>query len=158
MSNFFRLFKNKIFPQHYINGYCIGYSGGNDSLFSLSSYTRHGSGVPVPRLKGLNVDKAIALLKEQGFNVKIDSVFVPDQAPGTVVEQDPDAGTNVKEGRTIYLNHDNPTGAGCAPARPDNRAKYLPRGGGCAVKLRVKSWRYHLPVGYSARPGAGSAL
>ena len=73
------------------------------AFFSLSSYTRHGSGIPVPKLKGMNIDRAMALIKEQGFNVKVDSVYVPDQEPGTVVEQDPDAGTNVKEGRTIYL-------------------------------------------------------
>lgn len=73
------------------------------AFFSLSSYTRHGQGIPVPQLKGLNIDKAMATLKEQGFNYKIDSVFVLDQPPGTVVEQDPDAGTNVKENRTIYL-------------------------------------------------------
>jgi beta-lactam-binding protein with PASTA domain len=73
------------------------------AFFSLGSYTRHGSGIPVPKLKGLNIDKAMALLKEQGFNYKIDSVYVADEAPGTVIEQDPDAGTNVKENRTIYL-------------------------------------------------------
>src|SRR4051812_24677628 len=73
------------------------------AFFSLGSYTRHGSGIPVPKLKGLNIDRAMALLKEQGFNYKIDSVYVADEAPGTVIEQDPDAGTNVKENRTIYL-------------------------------------------------------
>ena len=73
------------------------------AFFSLGYYTRHGSGIPVPRLKGLSVERAMALLKDQGFNVKIDSVYVPDQPPGTIVEQDPDAGTNVKEGRTLYL-------------------------------------------------------
>jgi beta-lactam-binding protein with PASTA domain len=73
------------------------------AFFSLGYYTRHGSGIPVPKLKGMNIDRAMALIKEQGFNVTVDSVYVPDQDPGTVVEQDPDAGTNVKEGRTIYL-------------------------------------------------------
>jgi beta-lactam-binding protein with PASTA domain len=73
------------------------------AFFSLDWYTRHGSGIPVPKLTGLSVDKAQALLKEQGFGVSIDSVYVADQSPGTVVEQDPDAGTNVKENRVIYL-------------------------------------------------------
>ena len=72
-------------------------------FFSLSYYTRHGSGVPVPQLKGMDIVKAMNLLKDQGFEFKIDSVYVLDQAPGSVVEQDPDAGTNVKENRTIYL-------------------------------------------------------
>lgn len=71
--------------------------------FSLSFYTRHGEGIPVPQLKGLSVEKAMSLLNDQGFQYKIDSVYVLDQPPGAVVEQDPDAGTNVKENRTIYL-------------------------------------------------------
>jgi beta-lactam-binding protein with PASTA domain len=72
-------------------------------FFSLSIYTRHGMGIPVPLLKGLQVEKAMSILKDQGFEVKIDSVYVLDQPPGAVVEQDPDPGTNVKENRTIYL-------------------------------------------------------
>lgn len=72
-------------------------------FFSLGYYTRHGSGIPVPQLKGLSVEKAIGLLNDQGFDYKIDSVYVLDQPPGAVVEQDPDPGTNVKENRTIYL-------------------------------------------------------
>ncbi|EHQ30878.1 PASTA domain-containing protein [Mucilaginibacter paludis] len=74
------------------------------AFFSLGYYTRHGSGVPVPNLEGMQVNKAIALLEQQGFhNPQIDSVYVLDKAAGTVILQDPDAGTNVKENRTIYL-------------------------------------------------------
>ncbi len=72
------------------------------AFFSLSYYTRHGSGVQVPKVTGIQVDRAIATLKDQGFEVSVDSVYV-DQTPGTVIEQDPDAGTNVKQGRVIYL-------------------------------------------------------
>jgi beta-lactam-binding protein with PASTA domain len=74
------------------------------AFFSLGYYTRHGEGVPVPNLIGLSSEKAIALLDAQGFhNPQIDSVYVLDKAPGSVILQDPDAGTNVKENRTIYL-------------------------------------------------------
>ena len=73
------------------------------AFFCLGIYTRHGSGIPVPRLKGLSADRAIALLKDQGFEYKIDSVYVLDQPPGSVIVQDPDPGTDVKENRTIYL-------------------------------------------------------
>jgi beta-lactam-binding protein with PASTA domain len=73
------------------------------AFFSLGAYTRHGSGIPVPKLKGLSVDRAMSILKDQGFDYKIDSAYVADIAPGTIIEQDPDPGTNVKEGRTIYL-------------------------------------------------------
>lgn len=74
------------------------------AFFSLGIYTRHGSGIPVPKLEGLTVERAIELLDQQGFhNPQIDSVYILDQPPGTVIQQDPDAGTNVKENRTIYL-------------------------------------------------------
>lgn len=73
------------------------------AFFSLSYYTRHGTGIPVPALKGTNINQAIKTLEEQGFEYQVDSTYITDQAPGTVIEQDPDAGTNVKEGRVIYL-------------------------------------------------------
>lgn len=73
------------------------------AFYSLDYYTRHGSGVPVPKVTGMQIDRALSTLKDQSFGVSIDSVYVQDQAPGTVVEQDPDAGINVKEGRVIYL-------------------------------------------------------
>jgi eukaryotic-like serine/threonine-protein kinase len=72
-------------------------------FFSLRYYTRHGEGIPVPKLKGLSVEEAIALLDEQGLSYHIDSVYQMDKQPGIVVEQDPDVNTNVKENRTIYL-------------------------------------------------------
>jgi beta-lactam-binding protein with PASTA domain len=72
-------------------------------FFGLNLYTRHGEGIPVPQLKGMQVDKAMNLLQDQGFQYKIDSVYVLDGQPGAVVEQDPDQGTLVKENRTIYL-------------------------------------------------------
>ena len=72
-------------------------------FYSLGYYTRHGSGIPVPKVTGIQIDRALNTLKDQGFGVSIDSVYVLDQSPGTVIEQDPDAGTNVKEGRVIYL-------------------------------------------------------
>jgi beta-lactam-binding protein with PASTA domain len=60
--------------------------------------------MPVPKLKGLPIATAIKLLEEQGLRYQInDSIYMIDQAPGTIVEQDPDPNTNVKANRTIYL-------------------------------------------------------
>ena len=73
------------------------------AFYSLGYYTRHGSGVLVPKVINMPIDRALSVLKDQGFGASVDSVYVLDQAPGTVIEQDPDAGTNVKEGRMIYL-------------------------------------------------------
>jgi beta-lactam-binding protein with PASTA domain len=73
------------------------------AFFSLDFYTNHGSGIPVPKLKGLSIENATKILTDQGFDLKVDSVYSADGTPGTIIEQDPDAGTNVKDGRVIYL-------------------------------------------------------
>ncbi|SDM77313.1 PASTA domain-containing protein [Daejeonella rubra] len=73
-------------------------------FYSLGFYTHHGEGMPVPKLKGLPIAKAIQLLEEQGLRYQInDSIYMIDQTPGIIVEQDPDPNTNVKANRTIYL-------------------------------------------------------
>ncbi len=72
-------------------------------FYSLNLYTRHGEGLPVPKLKGLSIEKAIQILESQGLRYQIDSVYIMDKEPGLVVEQDPDPNTNVKNNRTIYL-------------------------------------------------------
>ncbi len=72
-------------------------------FFTLGVYTRHGEGLPVPKLKGLSVEEAVKVLEDQGFRYQIDSVYLLDKDPGIVIEQDPDANTNVKQNRTIYL-------------------------------------------------------
>lgn len=73
-------------------------------FYSLGFYTHNGEGMPVPKLKGLPIAKAIQLLEEQGLRYQInDSIYLIDQPPGVIVEQDPDPNTNVKANRTIYL-------------------------------------------------------
>lgn len=72
-------------------------------IFVLNIYTRHGQSLPVPKLKGLTVEKAVELLESQGLTYQIDSVYQVNRPPGTVIEQDPDPNTNVKANRTIYL-------------------------------------------------------
>ncbi len=73
------------------------------AFFSLSFYTNHGEGIPVPPLIGMQADNAIRILEDQGFEYKIDSVYVLDKPSGTIIEQDPDPGTSVKQNRIIYL-------------------------------------------------------
>ena len=73
------------------------------AFFSLSFYTHHGTGIPVPKLEGLPIEKALDILKDQGFDYQVDSVYKADTAPGIVIQQDPDPETLVKENRKIYL-------------------------------------------------------
>lgn len=70
----------------------------------LSSYTHHGESISVPDLRGQKIERLKTFLADKNLDFKVnDSLFVLDQPPGTVLEQDPAPGSKVKEGRTIYL-------------------------------------------------------
>ncbi len=75
------------------------------ALFKLLGvYTHHGETAEVPDFKG----KAIAELdnfvkdKNVGYTI-IDSVYSPQEKPGIVIKQDPEAKSMVKHNRIIYL-------------------------------------------------------
>lgn len=57
----------------------------------------------VPELKGQNIEQAVQTLEGLGLRYELDSVYMMDKPPGMVIEQNPNAGTFVKENRTIYL-------------------------------------------------------
>lgn len=73
------------------------------AFFSLRYYTKHGQGLNVPAVKGLSFNQAVSKLEELGLRYEVDSVYVMDMPPGTVIDQDPEADTFVKDNRTIYL-------------------------------------------------------
>ena len=75
------------------------------SLKWLKSYTKHGTFIEVPSLLGLSLNEADNTLKS--FNlvtqVQDSSNYNPKYSPGAVIEQEPLAGSKVKENRKIYL-------------------------------------------------------
>lgn len=73
------------------------------AFFSLRYYTKHGQGLNVPALKGLSFTQAVSKLESLGLRYEVDSVYIMDTPPGTVVDQDPNPNTFVKDNRTIYL-------------------------------------------------------
>jgi beta-lactam-binding protein with PASTA domain len=70
---------------------------------SLSVITRHGDDVKVPNVTGKDVRTATRLLEAQGFEVHIDSTYVPGKKALLVLDQLPDVGDVVKDGRTLFL-------------------------------------------------------
>lgn len=75
------------------------------TLYGLKLYTRHGKAVLVPEVKALALPDALRILDREGFRYDIiDSLFIDDAIPGTIVEQTPAGGSKVKEGRIIYLS------------------------------------------------------
>lgn len=74
------------------------------AMLWLDKWTRHGDTIVVPSVKTYSYEKAAQELKEDGLLALLsDSVYDNRTAPGTVIEQNPKAGTVVKEGREIYL-------------------------------------------------------
>ena len=74
------------------------------SMLWLDVWTRHGDTISVPAVRTLAYDKAISLLEAEGQKgIVADSVYDSRTAPGTVIEQNPKAGTIVKEGREVFL-------------------------------------------------------
>ncbi len=72
----------------------------------LNSYTRHGSSVSVPDLRGMRIEKVEEFLQFRNLRYKISdsTIFDLNLPPGTVIEQDPQPNAKVKEQRTIYLS------------------------------------------------------
>lgn len=70
----------------------------------LRYYTRHGVAMRVPDLKGLTFTEAGAMLEARQLRaLVIDSVYTDELPKGSIVEQDPVAGLEVKPGRKVYL-------------------------------------------------------
>lgn len=70
----------------------------------LSVWTRHGDTITVPSVRSLQFDRAVSELDSEGLvGIVSDSVYDKGTAPGTVIDQNPKAGTVVKEGREVFL-------------------------------------------------------
>lgn len=73
-------------------------------LKGLDAYTRHGEAVAVPDVKGMTLDEASKMFRNQGLTcVVTDSNYVKNKPAGIILELKPAAGQKVKEGRMIYL-------------------------------------------------------
>jgi len=70
----------------------------------MTGYTRHGESVMVPDLRGQTVSQVDAFLSDKNLNYLVyDSTFVVGKQALEVLEQEPPAGSKVKEERRIYL-------------------------------------------------------
>lgn len=73
-------------------------------IFLLKSYTRHGNAYVVPDLEGLMFDRLYENEATKVFDfVVTDSVYDNSFYPGSIIKQNPSAGSKAKEGRKIYL-------------------------------------------------------
>jgi beta-lactam-binding protein with PASTA domain len=74
------------------------------TLLGIKNYTNHGSAYPVPDLRGLTEKEAQQQIKTEHLRYQIiDSVYLKNTDPGSVVDQFPKPGFKVKHNRTILL-------------------------------------------------------
>lgn len=104
MKDFFGYIKSKVFLKHFaLSIICLAIVLW--ILFKLLGvYTHHGETAEVPDFKGKSIvelDKFVAD-KHVGYII-IDSVYNPEEKPGIVIKQDPEAKSLVKHNRIIYL-------------------------------------------------------
>lgn len=70
----------------------------------LPTTTNHGETIEVPKLVGMTVTQMEDILDSKNLRYQInDSSYSPQMKPFTVLDQTPLAGSQVKEGRKIYL-------------------------------------------------------
>lgn len=69
----------------------------------LKHYTEHGVEIEVPDITGLYLEEAKITLEADGLQLEvIDSTFSTKKPLGTIVEQNPVAGSKAKHGRVVY--------------------------------------------------------
>jgi beta-lactam-binding protein with PASTA domain len=80
-------------------------------LLFIHFYTGHGEeNAKVPEVMGLKINKAIEVLEKEGFKYTVtDTVYQDGQELLAIVDQNPDAGLEVKQGRRVYLVINAPT-------------------------------------------------
>lgn len=70
----------------------------------LRHYTEHGKEVVVPNIAKMHIEEARLFVEATGLHIEvIDSTYSNKTPLGTIVEQNPQAGSRVKNGRTVYV-------------------------------------------------------
>lgn len=74
------------------------------TLYMLDSFTHHGEKIEVPNVLGKSLYDAETMLKDRGLvALVVDSVYDKSAPRGSVLEQSPKSGYEVKGGRMVYL-------------------------------------------------------
>lgn len=74
------------------------------TLYMLDSFTHHGEKIEVPNVLGKSLYDAETMLKDRGLvALVVDSMYDKSAPRGSVLEQSPKSGYEVKGGRMVYL-------------------------------------------------------
>lgn len=104
MVSFFRFLFSKAFVINLLIALVLVCGGVYATLSYLDDFTLHGKTKEVPKLKGEFLHKVDSLLAGGEFTAVVaDSLYLKEVEGGKIIEQDPVAGYEVKQGRKIYL-------------------------------------------------------
>lgn len=104
MRDFFRFLRTKTFFIHFTLAVVSAFLVLWLAFKFMGIYTDHGEVVKVPDFKGKSISQLDNFVKDKNVNYRIiDSLYLPEEKPGTVVNQDPEENSEVKHNRTIYL-------------------------------------------------------
>ena len=70
----------------------------------LNHYTGHGEKMQMPDLRGKTMKEIEVVATKYGFELQVvDSLYLPNQKKGTVVDHTPKPGASIKKNRIIFL-------------------------------------------------------
>ena len=70
----------------------------------LRSYTHHGEQLELPDYVGQNIDEIADRVSDDGFRITVlDSVYLVGKPGHMIIQQNPPAGSKVKENRNVYV-------------------------------------------------------
>ena len=96
--------QNHFFLRNIVFAVCVIIVGVYLTGLLLKVYTRHGQKYEVPNFIGTIAPEARPLASEAKLRLEvIDSIYVPKQRPGMIIDQSPKPGMNVKSGRRVFL-------------------------------------------------------
>lgn len=96
--------RSNILLRNFVMALCIGIILYFVINLCLGIYTRHGQKFVVPQMIGHTLSEAETMAAKGELRIEvIDSLYMPKQKPGQILDQSPKPGMGVKKGRRIFL-------------------------------------------------------
>ena len=102
--NLFQKISRNVIARNLILAFCAIAVFVGVAALALNIFTRHNQHNPVPDFVGVHISDVEQMAKKANLKLEIvDSIYAPVYAGGSVIEQDPIAGTEVKNGRRVFV-------------------------------------------------------
>jgi len=106
--NFFKeltyFISSRVFLKNFAIAMLLVFAIGFLAFTTLNFYTRNGQAIELPDYREQSLADAKEMLARDGFRYQlVDSMYHPNKAPLTVLDQDPNPKAKVKKNRKVYL-------------------------------------------------------